>query len=173
MGARMASRRVGVLALVLGLAGCGSDDNGGDARHTPVTTQRSGTELVQPAPKGPIPGRVQRSAQSALPPEAQVDRAIKGVLASGVPGLACDRHATARFVRTAFGSRAGCRRSTVPASAARSVSVREIDVRGRTASAKAVPDGGPSDGETIWIRLVRAGGVWKVDALRSNAPVGP
>ena len=39
------------------------------------------------------------------------------------------------------------------------------------ATARAVPSGGPSDGERIKVELVRRGGVWKVDSLRSNAPV--
>ena len=46
-------------------------------------------------------------------------------------------------------------------------------VDGDRATARAIPRGGPSSGETITVRLVKTGGVWKVDSLRSNAPVGP
>jgi hypothetical protein len=162
-----------VLALVLGLAGCGSDDEGGGDGRAPRTTERVGTKFAEPAPKGPVKGKVQKGGQSSLPPEAQVDLAIKAVLASGVPGLACDRHATERYVESSFGGRSGCVRSTVPASAASSVEVTAIRTDGDAARAVAVPTGGPSDGERIRVELVREGGVWKVDSLRSNAPVGP
>jgi hypothetical protein len=159
------------LALLAALAACGSDDDRGDGREM-RTTERAGTKRAEQVPTGPVKGKVQ-TADASLPPEAQVDLAIKRVLASGIPGLACDRHATERYVRTAFGDRAGCRRSTVPASAASSVRVSAIRISGDDARAVAVPTGGPSGGERIRIELIRAGGVWKIDSLRSNAPVGP
>ncbi|MFN8159706.1 MAG: hypothetical protein U0R52_01490 [Solirubrobacterales bacterium] len=99
--------------------------------------------------------------------------AIEGVLASGDRALACERYATASYVKSTFGSRRGCLDSTVPASAARSVIVTDVRIGGGSATARAVPHGGPSDGETITVRLIRVGAVWKADSLRSNAPVGP
>ena len=42
-----------------------------------------------------------------------------------------------------------------------------------TAETTAVPDGGPNKGETLTVRLVDEGGVWKVDFVRSDAPAGP
>jgi len=53
------------------------------------------------------------------------------------------------------------------------VKVTKIEISGDKATAKAVPTGGPSGGETIEVKLVRQGGIWKVDSLHSNAPVGP
>jgi hypothetical protein len=53
------------------------------------------------------------------------------------------------------------------------VEVSEVRIDGDAAKALAVPTGGPSDGERIRVELVRGGGVWKIDSLRSNAPVGP
>jgi hypothetical protein len=158
-----------ILGLVVTLSGCGSDD---DDRGASRPSERTATERTEQAPTAPAKQKVQ-TAESSLPPEARVDLAIKRVLASGIPGLACDRHATERYVRTAFGDRAGCRRSTVPASAASSVKVIEIRISGESARAVAVPTGGPSGGERIRVELIRAGPVWKVDSLRSNAPVGP
>ena len=172
----MASRVALLLALGLGLAGCGSDDDGGGEAGAPAIRERSGVESAQPAPNGAAKGKVgkaKKSAGSSLPPAAQVDLAIKAVLASGVPGLACDRHATERYLESSFGGRGGCVRSTVPPSAATSVEVSEVRIDGDAAKALAVPTGGPSDGERIRVELVRGGGVWKIDSLRSNAPVGP
>lgn len=95
------------------------------------------------------------------------------MLASGLPSLACDDSATKNFVKTTFGDRAGCERASVPASAASFVDVTAIVIKGDKATATARPTGGPSDGETIKVELRRQGGAWKVDSLRSNAPVGP
>ena len=159
------------LAVGLALVGCGSDEE--TTKGTRVDTQASAgkstaTRTGQAAPSA-SPGGV----EADLSPRAQVDLAIKGVLASAAPDLACRRYATQSYVRTTFGSRAGCVQSTVPASAAEFVKVTKIEISGDRATAKAVPTGGPSNGETITVRLVRQGGIWKVDSLRSNAPVGP
>ena len=168
--------RLAVLALLaasVALAGCGGDEEttaGSKAEtSTPAGTAKApSTQQPPPPPKSPA-GEVEAS----LPPDAQVDLAIKGVLASAAPDLACRRYATQGYVKTTFGSRAGCVQSTVPASAAEFVKVTKIEISGDRATAKALPTGGPSDGEEIAVRLVRQGGIWKVDSLRSNAPVGP
>ena len=174
----MAEKRVRASALVAlaiatALVGCGGDDeSAGTSGGTPtetngLTTRGGGTGKPRPDAGAP------RNLESELSPEAQVDLAIKGVLASAAPDLACGRYATARYVEKTFGSRGGCVQSTVPASAADSVKVTRIEISGDDATARAVPSGGPSDGERIKVELVRKGGVWKVDSLRSNAPVGP
>jgi hypothetical protein len=41
------------------------------------------------------------------------------------------------------------------------------------AAAKVVPKGGLYDGDKITVSLVKEDGTWKVDSLKSNAPVGP
>jgi hypothetical protein len=159
--------------VVVALAGCGGDEE-------PATeTAGRGPELPATAPNrdargvaaGTTAGR--RPELPSLSPQAGIDLAIKAVLASGVPGLACERHSTERYVGTTFGGRRGCVQSTVPASAASAVEVSKVRIDGDEARAVAVPDGGPSSGERIRVELVRTGGVWKVDTLRSNAPVGP
>jgi hypothetical protein len=118
-------------------------------------------------------GKVHNHHTKTLSPRAQVATAINAVLVSGKPGQACGQFATAEYVRTTFGGRGGCVQSTVPASAADSVKVSRIALSGDMASARAIPSGGPSSGETITVNLVREGSVWKIDSLRSNAPVGP
>lgn len=176
-----ASRRGAATAAVLvalAFVGCGGDAEPGNEASdgvgdTAATGSPSGAEPglstapepeTVPEPEGP---------EAGLAPETQVDLAIKGVLASAVPQLACRRYATERHVKKAFGDRQGCLRSTVPASAAAYVKVTRVDIDGSQASARALPSGGPSDGEKIDVTLVRQGGIWKVDSLRSNVPVGP
>ena len=165
------------LLVALALAGCGGDDEPGattGAERDPTTARSSaagGPDLTD-APAGdgaPTPS----SPEAGLAPEARVDLAIKGVLASAVPQLACRRYATQRYLNKAFGNRQGCLRATVPASAASYVKVTRIEIKGSEATARALPSGGPSDGEKIDVELVRQGGIWKVDSLRSDVPVGP
>ncbi len=179
--------------LVLAVAGCGDSPKeatdvtaaapptisegdatatGGDATTTTATTTPEGPPKPKIAPAPPEAGAVSNPV-AGLPAPDQIDYAIKGVLASGVPALACEQTATATYVNTTFGSRPGCAKSTVPESAATSVVVTQIDIKGSKASATAKPSGGPSDGETIKVKLVREDGAWKVDSLKSNAPVGP
>ena len=163
-----------LIAIVL--AGCGGDDDepgtggaGGDApRAAEEKRSGQGEGDARDAPRDD-----RKRPEQRLSTEAQIDLAIKGVLASGVPGLACSRYATPRHVKAAFGSRAGCVQSTVPGSAASAVEVRKVEIRGEEATAVALPAGGPSGGERIEVALVREAGLWKVDRLRSNAPVGP
>ena len=147
------------------------DENGagGDAQRS--AEEKRSKPGDRDARKG---AAIDRSIPEArLSPQAQIDLAIKGVLASGVPGLACSRYATKRHVERTFGSRTGCVQSTVPGSAASSVEVRKVDIDGAEATATALPTGGPSGGERIEVALIRSGGLWKVDSLRSNVPVGP
>jgi hypothetical protein len=149
-------------ALVLG--GCGGDDDGESAPTAGVETT--------PTVSAP-PARQQPTDQG--PSDEQLIRsAIEAVLASGDPAAACDQFATEAFVRMAYGDRAGCEAALAsPGGAARSVEVSEIAISGESATAVAVPSGGPSSGERLEVAVVREGGTWKVDALRSNVPVGP
>jgi hypothetical protein len=166
---------VGLVALALcaTFTACGGDE--GSTATSPRAANETQTETTgRPGNGKPRADAASpRSIEKELPPEAQVDLSIKGVLASAAPDLACRRYATARYVKETFGDRGGCVQSTVPASAADSVKVTKIEISGDAASAKAVPSGGPSDGETIKVELVRQGGIWKVKSLHSNAPVGP
>jgi hypothetical protein len=168
---------------LLGLAavsGCG-----GDSENTQGSTAAAGgtlsngytTNTSAPAIGGSKPGNSGKGGggglESKLPPQARVDLAIKSVLASGVPDLACTQYSTERYVKTTFGGRGGCIKSTLPASAAQTIDEKKIEIKPHKATATIVAHGGPSDGETIKVTLVRQGDVWKVDTLKSNAPVGP
>src|SRR3954452_12740850 len=182
----MAHRPAAVAALLcmlaLVLSACGGNgegtpimqgDTSADTSSTVDTAAAGSEEETAPKAGGQASGTTESDPVAQLSPEQQVDYAIKGVLASGVPGLACGRFASENYVKTTFGGRAGCRKSTVPASAATYVEVTKIEIDGSKASAEAKPTGGPSDGEEITVTLVRQDGTWMVDSLKSNAPVGP
>jgi hypothetical protein len=80
---------------------------------------------------------------------------------------------TPAYVRKAYGGRDGCVRAQGPKAVADGVEVSKVKVKGSTATAVAVPDGGASDGEKLDVELVLEGGAWKVDSIESDAPVGP
>jgi hypothetical protein len=153
-----------VTVLFLAIGGCGGDDGDDNGGGEAATVASETAAQTQPA-------------STATPASAQSDEqliraAIEGALASGDPARACERFVTEAYVVTTYGDRAGCD-AAVPSGAARSVKVSAIAVSGDTATAVAVPSGGPSTGERLDVSLVREGDVWKVDALRSNVPVGP
>ncbi len=134
----------------------------------PTTTRKETTPSHPATPSISVPAD----------PEKAIRDSILAVLAPRPPGpassfTACGFFVTDRYVETTYGTRQGCIRALVPGSAADSVKVSAVVVRGRDATARAVPNGGPSSGETITVRLVRYRSFWKIDSLRSNAPVGP
>ena len=143
-------RFVLLAALLAALAGCGDDDgapDGGDAVQTATAPEPSD--------------------------EFRIRSTIDGVLTTGDPTLVCERLVTPRYVRDTYGDRTACRQSQTPDSGAKGLRVTDIEVSGDKATAIAIPKGGPTSGVRLRVALVRAGDEWKVDSLRSNAPVGP
>jgi hypothetical protein len=99
---------------------------------------------------------------------------MEAALASRDPAQACGgTYVTDRYLRTAYGGRRGCLQAQSPGSAATSLASLSAHIRGAKATATAVPVGGPNDGAKITASLVRERGVWKVDAVHANVPVGP
>ncbi len=97
---------------------------------------------------------------------------VRLVLTSTDP-LACHPpFVTRRFLEAAYGGHEGCVRSRTPGSVASQVRIKQLVVAGDHATAVAIPTGGPNDGESITVSLVRDPH-WSVDRLRSNVPVGP
>ena len=119
-------------------------------------------------------GGDRQDAETPAERRRAVREAIRGVLASGNPRLACDRYATKRLLRESFGGRTGCFEATSPRSAADSVRVFGITMRSEgLITATAIPKGGPSGGQRITVEVRMQAGDWRVDSLRSNVPVGP
>lgn len=102
---------------------------------------------------------------------------VAAVLTSSDPAKACsDQYVTAHYLSAAYGGKQGCVQAQSPKNAAESVEVGPVTQASnqpRAASAKAVPTGGIYDGEKLTVSLVQEDGSWKVDELKSNAPVGP
>ena len=85
---------------------------------------------------------------------------------------------TEPYVREAYGDLRGCLAALKSGGGANSVDVKSVqNTTGVAATRKTVrliPAGGPNDGETLTVSLVAGeDGRWQVDAVHSNAPVGP
>jgi hypothetical protein len=172
------------------MAGCGGSSESVPSATKPLETVRSTETSTAPASteESTAPTSTERTTVPSHPgtpsiivsgdPAKAIKEAVEAVLAPHPPNrasaaAACGFFVTERYLQTTYGGRRGCVDALVPGSAADSVKVSGTVVNGNQATARAVPSGGPSGGETIKVRLVRAGSVWKVDSLRSNAPVGP
>ena len=139
------------------------------------------TEPEEPAPEPeeppePEPGPTEPDPAPPAPPRPageQIAMAVRGVLASGDPDLACRRYATVRFLAESYGGLAGCRAATNPRTAADSVRLTGLVVNGSRARVVAIPQGGTSSGQRVRVTLIVVGPTWRVDSLRSNVPVGP
>lgn len=187
MGTRLAAP--GLAALALALGGCGGSGDGsvGGGSKPPGAAEIPSGEKMPQTPQGNTTTTPESTSPShpgvssiIVPgnPRKAMQGAIEAVLAPHPPGAAsaqtaCGVFVTVRYIRSTYGTRQGCVHALVPGSAADSVAVSRVVISGDHATARAIPRGGPSDGETIAVRLIKDRSFWKVDSLRSNAPVGP
>jgi hypothetical protein len=97
------------------------------------------------------------------------------VLLSDNPNKACSgNYVTPHYLRMAYGARQGCIDAGSPSGAIAIGFVSyEAHVQGSQATVQVRPQGGLYKGEKLTLSLVKEGGDWKVDSLKSNAPVGP
>jgi len=116
---------------------------------------------------GPASGRARRAHT--------VRQAVAAVLLADDPSKACrGDFVTEHYLRSAYGGLQGCIKAGSPSSAVAS-GFRSYQARTDGARAMVIvhPQGGLYDGEKITVSLVQEDGGWKVDSLKSNAPVGP
>jgi len=177
--ARRAVADVAAVGLaVVAIAGCGGGGEAGTT--TSATTSASpGTRATsQPTTvttgtttgtRGG-PGDRERARQLSVP------TVINAVLTTADPKKACGSdYVTAHYLSAAYGSRQGCMKAQVPGSAAQWLRFEDV-VTGRQPRRlheQVISKGGVYDGQRLEITLVRVDGEWKVDQLKSNAPVGP
>ncbi len=101
------------------------------------------------------------------------------VLASTDPNKACSTdYVTAHYLSVAYGGKQGCVQAQAPASAPKSLNMNDVILLDTAkpppqASVRVAPDGGLYNGEQLLVSLVKEDGTWKIDELKSNAPVGP
>jgi hypothetical protein len=112
-----------------------------------------------------------------VPKGHTVSDVLDAVLTSGDPAKACGTdYVTERYLSMAYGGKQGCVQAATPQSAADSLDIRGLaggSAKPGSGSVTVLPHGGVYDGEKIKVSLVREGPEWKIDSLKSNAPVGP
>lgn len=181
LGARH-RRRAGAAALAMAaiasglLAGCGG---GGGSSTTSQATTSAGAPSTTTSAQGTTTstGAGGGFGGGGAAKGHTVSDVLDAVLTSGDPDKACGTdYVTEHYLSAAYGGEQGCVQAQTPQSAAQSVNIQGLaggSSQAGTASVKVVPDGGVYDGEKLTVTLVNEGQDWKVDALKSNAAVGP
>jgi hypothetical protein len=161
-----------ILALALaGAFGCGGADDPAQVTAPAVTGASELTDAEQ------APGTDALRDEPAADP--QTDRAaisitLNAVLTGTDPDEVCGELVTERYLREAYGGARGCEAAQADTKTATDVRLSRVDVLpDSVAQASAEPQGGIYDGEQLRAELVLDDGVWKLDSLRSNVPVGP
>ena len=161
-----------IVAAVLAFGGgCGGDDDLPEITAPAVTGASEVTDADQ-APGTDAP----RDEPSENP---QTDRAaisitVATVLKSTDPGEVCGELVTERYLREAYGGARGCEAAQADTKTATDVRLsRVVVLPDSVAQASVDPKGGIYEGEQLRAELVLDDGVWKLDSLRSNVPVGP
>ena len=157
----------------IALAGCGGGGGGTEgtgatsAAGPPTTTASESTTTSSTAEikneKGP-PGHGHDEFS-----------AVNAILASSDSDKACsDEFVTQHYLDAAYGGKQGCVKAQRPGTAARSLAVSASQPASHGHAELTVkPQGGIYDGQKLKVSLVKQNGTWKVDGLKSNAPVGP
>jgi hypothetical protein len=165
-----------VAALAIGaLAGCGG---GGGASTTSQTTTSGGAAGTTTSAQGKTTSTSSSSPFGQVAAKGHtVSDVLDAVLTSGDPDKACGTgYVTEHYLSTAYGGKQGCVQAQKPGSAAQSLDVQGLaggSGQAGTAAVKVLAHGGVYDGEKLTVSLVKEGQDWKIDSLKSNAPVGP
>jgi hypothetical protein len=156
------------MASVSGCGGGGEGGTTGDAgasvRTTTETTSAASTTTTT-ATKGAIPDVHHPTSPTA---------AVRLLLLSSDARAVCSSDlVTSHYLRAAYGGREACLNAVSSKNTAQSLRTASTRITDGTATVTVTPAGGLYDGEKITVSLTRSGSGWKVDAIRSNAPVGP
>ena len=160
------------LACALALAACGGDDDQPMQTTAPAVTGATDLSDADKAPGTEAP-EDEPSADPASD-KAAISRTLDTVLTSRNPRQVCGELVTQRYLRESYGGASGCEAAQADQKPATRVRRSRIVVLPDSlAQAFAEPTGGLYDGERLRAELVLDDGVWKLDSLRSNVPVGP
>jgi hypothetical protein len=160
-----------LVVAALAVAGCGEDES------MPTTTAPAVTGATEATDGQDAPGTEDPTNQPA--PDPATDReaiaaTLAGVLTGREPGVVCDELVTERYLQRSYGGRTGCEKAQSGANPAERTRVSRIVILpDAVAQAAVTPVGGVYDGERLRAELVLDEGVWRLDWLRSNVPVGP
>jgi hypothetical protein len=169
---RAGAAALAVAAIAAALAGCGG--GGGTS-----ATSAGSTSAAAPPGTTSRPGSTTTSTGGVFGGAAAkghtVPDVLNAVLVSGDPAKACGTaYVTESYLSAAYGGKQGCTQAVSTKSAAHSVQVKGLEGGGSgKATLKVAVQGGVYDGETLTVSLVKEGQDWKLDSLKSNAPVGP
>lgn len=108
--------------------------------------------------------------------EQAVRTAAMAFLVSPDAVTICDEGITPTLLKQGYGDRKRCLSFRKPGTLAHNVSIGSLELgAGRTADVVATAKGGAFDkGEKVTMRLVRDGaGIWRVDAVKTKAPIFP
>jgi hypothetical protein len=161
------------------VAGCGGGD---DTTTTGPATGAEGATTTGTSPETTTGGGTTTTGDGGTAEgDAEQGRTIRdvviAVLATGDSKRACSSdYVTDSYISAAYGDQKGCEQAQTKASAAESLPIQAIELgklKPPTAVAKVAPRGGQYDGDRLAITLIKEDGVWKIDSLKSNAPVGP
>jgi hypothetical protein len=163
-----------VAALLGLLAGCGSSDGTGSTQSSappPPVPSSSSTTNASPTTTSRPPSRTSHAQSSGKLPGSPA-AFVKTALTTSEPRLACQAF-TAAALQKAYGGESACEAAIRAGGAASSLSHIGVYFAPGQAKVSAVPQGGPSDGETVKITLIQQGGSWRIASLHSDVPVGP
>ena len=171
---------IGLSLGALALGGCGDEEEPATtattATTTNATTQTTTTATATTADGDEVGGGGGggRGEGIQVGRPTTIENTLEAVLTGASDAaLICDSLVTDRYVRSAYGAREGCIAAQKPGALADSVEIAEVDEAGDSASAVAIPSGGPYDGVEVEVELVNAPGGWQVDSLLADVPAGP
>jgi hypothetical protein len=160
-----------VLAAALLVPACGDDDD------EPMQTTAAAVTGAETTDADKAPGTEAPEDEPSEDPvsdRTNISITLEAVLTGRDPRRVCGELVTDRYLREAYGGAAGCEAAQADAKPAKGVRLSRIVVLpDSVAQASAAPKGGLYDGERLRAELVLDDGLWKLDALRSNVPVGP
>jgi hypothetical protein len=155
---------------VIGIAGCGGGDEETPTSATKGAKQSSPSAELRQAH---LSEHIKTQLNTPRATAGWVHRTVEGVLTLSSPVACHPPLVTESYVIAAYGDRQGCLKAQSAGSTANRVDFKSLRVAGDRATAVVIPSGGLYDGERITVSLIRVSPHWSVNALRSNARVGP
>jgi hypothetical protein len=175
-------RRAGAVALAAvaaaacsALAGCGGGGSEGNTSASSTVAPTTTSAGTRPTTSSESTTTTTIAPSAPRLPKHTVGHAVAAALLSDDPSKACaDEFVTEHYLQAAYGGEQGC----VKAHSAGSAAVNRFtgyrtQYKSDRATVTLRPTGGVYAGEKLTVSLVREDGAWKVDSLKSNAPVGP